>query len=1006
MFASVSGLHIEAALVGRERELSALRDAVTSAAFGQSRAVLVAGEAGLGKSRLVRALVDDPHRPRAVVLRAQCVDLGEPGLPYLAMVDLARAVRAATEDDAEVHGLFDRFPLVAGLADPNAAADGRADESRPLQLFDALAALLGELGRARGPVIVVIEDLQWADSSSSAFVRFLLSRMFSERLAVVVTVRTDGLAARPRVRQLLSELGRLPSVERIDLEPFTPEEVAEFLASGRGGPAAPELVAEVSRRTRGNPYFVQTLAAGAAAGEHLDERLPRALADLLVGRVDGLPEEARAVVRAAAVGAQPVPERVLRRVAGLADTTTDSAVRFAMAEGVLTAESGGYALAHDLLRAAVYDDLLPGERARLHAAYGAALESGDAGPASAAEVAHHYAESHDAPKSLSWSVNAAEEAMRVLAPAEALDHLERALAVWPTVAGAVAAGADRTAAPVADAAAVAGVSEGGLAVRAALAAGLAGETSRAIEWAGRAIRLCDADGDAAGAVRARVELVRRLVAADATDQVVQLAEEAVRLVEASGTDAGLAALAYVTLARALLAARRTREARPQAERAVAAARAAAAPGLEVDALTTTAFLDEIEGDRQGAADRLRSALVLARAEGELAAELRVHYTLACLYYYNGDVAASLPVLQAATGRATESGLRWSDSGVELRVLLVVARYAAGDLEGSLAAATLAAAATPGHRPPDAAAARLAAVGCYAAVALGRPDAEQRLADLEATWGADPQVALVAGGCDADRLAWAGDFTAAVAVAERAQQHLDAAVGEGMYGGLWLSALGLAALADAAVLSRRRRDNAAVTQVLDRGEVLLGRVERLVAGRTREARGARARGSGVACPGRRRARPIAGSTGCGGVAGCADGVRLRAYMGACLRAGPLPLAALRGLRRRRRPRPGARTCGARKDRRTRHGCAAPPSGRRSHGERGTAGCDVGRCKRGAHRPGARGSLARGRGAHQPRDRSASVHQREDRERAPQQPHGQAQRLEPNGGGHGGCAARPP
>ena len=386
-----------------------------------------------------------------------------------------------------------------------------------------------------------------------------------------------------------------------------------------------------------------------------------------------------------------------------------------------------------------------------------------------------------------------------------------------------------TAAPVADAAAVAGVSEGGLAVRAALAAGLAGETSRAIEWAGRAIRLCDADGDAAGAVRARVELVRRLVAADATDQVVQLAEEAVRLAEASGTDAGLAALAYVTLARALLAARRTREARPQAERAVAAAQTAAAPGLEVDALTTAAFLDEIEGDRQGAADRLRSALVLARAEGELAAELRVHYTLACLYYYNGDVAASLPVLQAAMGRATESGLRWSDSGVELRVLLVVARYAAGDLEGSLAAAALAAAATPGHRPPDAAAARLAAVGCYAAVALGRPDAEQRLADLEATWDADPQVALVAGGCDADRLAWAGDFTAAVAVAERAQQHLDAAVGEGMYGGLWLSALGLAALADAAALSRRRRDNAAVTQALDRGEVLLGRVERLVEG---------------------------------------------------------------------------------------------------------------------------------------------------------------------------------
>ena len=103
--------------------------------------------------------------------------------------------------------------------------------------------------------------------------------MFSERLAVVVTVRTDGLAARPRVRQLLSELGRLPSVDRVELEPFTPEEVAEFLAATGAGPADPELAAEVSRRTRGNPYFVRMLAPRQPwrRAARLDERLPRAL---------------------------------------------------------------------------------------------------------------------------------------------------------------------------------------------------------------------------------------------------------------------------------------------------------------------------------------------------------------------------------------------------------------------------------------------------------------------------------------------------------------------------------------------------------------------------------------------------------------------------------------------------------------------------------------------------------------------------------------------------------
>ena len=180
---------------------------------------------------------------------------------------------------------------------------------------------------------------------------------------------------------------------------------------------------------------------------------------------------------------------------------------------MLTAERGGYALAHDLLRAAVYDDLLPGEERGCMQPTARLSSPRTAGHASAAEVAHHYAGAHDAPKSLSWSVKAAEEAMRVLAPAEALDHLERALTVWPAVAGAVVAGAARLKRRWPTRAAIAGVSEGGLAVRAALAADWPARRPAAIEWAGRAIRLCDADGDAAGAVRARVELVRRLVAA-------------------------------------------------------------------------------------------------------------------------------------------------------------------------------------------------------------------------------------------------------------------------------------------------------------------------------------------------------------------------------------------------------------------------------------------------------------------------------------------------------------
>lgn len=784
--------------VGRARELEALQAAVADAAGGAPAAVLVAGEAGVGKSRLVRALLADTVRPEVLVLRAQGVDLGEPGLPCLTMADLVRGVH----QDPELAGLVDDLPLLAGLLDRNASADGSVGEERRLQLFDAAASLLVEAGRLRGPVVIVIEDVQWVDASSADFLRFLLSRMDRERLVVLATVRTDGLSARPRVRQLLNELGRLPSVRRLDLEPFDAAEVAEFLSGALGESLEPGVAAEVLRQTAGNAFYVQTVAGWLADGGTLEHGLPRALTDLLVGKLDGLTDDARTVVHCAAIVPHDVPDRLLRQVVDLPDADLDEALRAAVAAGVLRPEGAGYAFAHDLLRTAIHDDLLPGVRAKLHAAHAAVLEAGLAGAAAATEVAHHFAQAHDAPKTLAWSVRAAQEAMRLPAPGEALLHLERALAGW---------------AEVDDAAAVAGMSKGRLAVEAARAAGLAGESARALEWAEQALRLCDADGDAAGGVQARAGLVRQLVAVDRAEQAVPRAEEAVRL-----ADEGTAALARVALARALLAARRPDEARPHAERALELARAAGVPGLEVEALTTVAFLDEIAGDRDGAADRLGAAALLARAEREPAAELRAHYTLACLHYYNGDVGGSLPVLRSALTRVNETGLRWSDPGIELRVLQAIALYVSGDLDASLQAAE-----APEGRPPDVAAARLAAVSCYAAVARGLPDADGRITRLRESWDTDPQVALVAGGCEADRLTWEGDHAGAVGCVEEAQAHLDAVAGEGMYGGLWLSALALAALADRATSCRRVRDEAGLAAALGAGDVVLERVERIL-----------------------------------------------------------------------------------------------------------------------------------------------------------------------------------
>ncbi|GAB2750349.1 helix-turn-helix transcriptional regulator [Terrabacter koreensis] len=803
-------------LVGRARELTALREALASADAGRARAVLVTGEAGVGKSRLVRALLDDPGAPAPVVLRSQGVDLGDTGLPHLVVTDLVRGVRSLA-GDAEVSRLLAAAPLVDALGptstDPRDPRDPGADETRPLRVFDALTELLAELARHRGPLAVVVEDLQWVDPSSAAFLRFLLGRLADERLLVVATVRTDGLAGRPATRRLVGELARLPRVHRVDVEPLDEAEVATLVGHLTSGGPDPDLPSELVRRTGGNPYFVRTLLTAVDLDRDPDPvaavRSSRALADVLAARLDALSDEARAVVAAVSVAGRSVPDRLLRQVVGLGPVELGRAVREAVAEGVLTPAGGDHAVSHDLMRAAAYDDLLPGERVRLHSAYATALSADTFARPRAAEVAHHAARAQDGPATLLWSVRAAEDAMRVLAPTEALAHLELALSVWPAVD---------------DATAVTGLGLAKLTVRAARAAGLAGEGPRAVELASRAVRLADTSEEPTTAVHARAELVRALVAADATDAVVGPAEEAVAVAGAAAVDARTRALADVVLARALLAARQTSLARQPAERAIVRSRDAGAAALEVDALTTAAFLDEVDGDRDRAADRLRSALLLARTEGELAAELRAHYTLASLHFYGGDVAAALPVLRAGLGRVAETGLRWSHPGIELRLLDAVARYVSGDLQGSLEATR-----SHGSRPPPVAAARLAAVGGYASVALGLPEAGEQLGAVRGDWHLDPQVGLVAGGCEADRLTWAGDPSAAAEMAEQAQAHLDTTAGEGMYGGLWLSALGLAALGDLAAGARGRRDDDAVARALERGEVLRDRVRRIVEG---------------------------------------------------------------------------------------------------------------------------------------------------------------------------------
>jgi predicted ATPase len=272
----------------------------------------------------------------------------------------------------------------------------------------------------------VLEDLHWADPSTRDFLVFLVRSARTEALCLLVTYRSDELHRRHPLRPVLAELERVPGVERIAVERFGRAEVAAQLAGILDGPAEEQLVDQLSARGQGNPLYTEELLAASADG---CSELPGTLRDALLGRFERLPAAAQDVVRVAAVAERPVGHDLLEAI--LTGEVTEGA-REAVARHVLVTHlDGTYAFRHALVREAIYEGLLPGERTALHAALGRALE-GDTG-AAAAELACHWQGAHDLPRALGASAAAGVEAQRLCAHGEALRHFESALALWDQI---------------------------------------------------------------------------------------------------------------------------------------------------------------------------------------------------------------------------------------------------------------------------------------------------------------------------------------------------------------------------------------------------------------------------------------------------------------------------------------------------------------------------------------------------------------------------------------------
>ncbi len=534
-----------ARLVGRDGDLSALGEQLDRAVATGRRIVLLAGEAGLGKTALVEAFASSlaERRTRVDVVRGLCVPMGEAGLPFTPVLGLLRAIEELHGTDRLVDWAGGGRRALGSLL-PDVLQPAEPAEDLQLQLFEAVTRVVqGAAGVA--PLVVLIEDLHWADESSRALLQFLARRLGEAPVLLVCTFRPDEVTGPLLLRPFLADLVRLPWTERIDLSRLGRTEVARMLSPLSGPRPTAELVNQIHRRSEGVPFYVEELAMLDRVGTGV----PESLRGALEARTSGLDVPARKLLGLMAVGGIRVHHELLIEASGVGSADVDGLLRDAVDAGVVRVDGDELAFRHALFGEALYADLLPGERIRHHTSVAETLERRPGlapGPPDHA-IALHWSRTSEHERTFA----AASRAVRgeSAAHAETLVMYERLLELWDLVADPEAVAGPRAE----------------LLTNAARAARDAGEFDRAIELVGAALEESD-DADLTGRVD-RLMLRSQL----ATDDLRPGAHADVH--QAENLLAGVEDAAFRARALGLVATFRLNaglDALPQAEEALAA----------------------------------------------------------------------------------------------------------------------------------------------------------------------------------------------------------------------------------------------------------------------------------------------------------------------------------------------------------------------------------------------------------------------------------------------------
>ncbi|MBP2320277.1 DNA-binding CsgD family transcriptional regulator/tetratricopeptide (TPR) repeat protein [Kibdelosporangium banguiense] len=758
---------------------------------GQANAVLLGGDAGVGKSRLLAELVTISRSAGATVFTGRCLDVDEAGLPYLPFVE---ALGRLTESQRAVAA---KWPVLRRLMPGLTPAEPVESTMEQLRLFDAVGGLLSELAEQQ-PALIAIEDLHWADASTRDLVLFLVSRLYKQRILFVGTYRVDDLHRRHPMRPMLGELSRLAGVDILELKPFDKVDAVAFVQALADGALPSETVSKIAERSEGNAFFCEELTAayGDSAG------VPSGLAELLLARVERLSANGRKVVRAASVASQTATHASLAAVSGLDDDVLEESLRQAVQLHVLVAADGGYTFRHALLREAVYGDLLPGERVRLHAAYAGVVTS-------QALLAYHSFRSHDLPGALAASVRAAEQAGKMGALGEKLRHVEQALELWNVVPQPEESGTTELA----------------LVKMAAMAAHATGEIDRAVDYARSAVALADELGDPEPQAYTRTQLALALLPLeDRTQDIQSIVEQAWDLVRdrpasvARARTLALHAREWVWLwdVDVDLA-----EMEGFAKLAIADARQVGEPAIEVDAMATLAVFAEWAGDVEDSIKLGLAASDRAAAIGAYDVELRARKNTSVVLWTHNRREEALRLMESISRRSAEVGLTWGLTGIDARMELVCMRYAICDWAGALAAGDDIAGASTVAR------CRVLAPTLWVLAAMGDFDRIDKLAAKLAQGTDDPLSHQIASIGLAEAAIWRGDPRAAVDHVHTMFGHMATLTRPSVTDTMMATAIGLWALSDIAAEARVRRDTAAVEAAVIEGETLADNATELV-----------------------------------------------------------------------------------------------------------------------------------------------------------------------------------